>query len=359
MITLTPRAENSKVMIVLSPLIALILTAISALMIFFFILEDVKVLNVFFTLFVEPLTDSYFLSELLVKAAPLMIIGLGLSIGFRAGIWNIGAEGQYVMGGIAGGAVGLYFYNVEGFWLLPLMTIAGILGGMLYASIAAFLRTRYQVNEILVTLMLTYVAVLFLSAMVHGPLRNPSGFNFPESRMFHDSALLPIIWEGTRLNISLIVALALSFLAWFGIKRHMFGMQIKITGSAPRAAKFAGFDDNKTVWYSLLISGGLAGLAGLFEAAGPAGQLTPGLPQFYGFTAIIVAFLARLHPIGILFSSLLIALSYVGGENVQIDYNLPSSIIQIFQGMLLFYFLACDILIKYKVELNKTNIKRL
>ena len=351
MITLTPRAENSKVMIVLSPLIALILTAISALMIFFFILEDVKVLNVFFTLFVEPLTDSYFLSELLVKAAPLMIIGLGLSIGFRAGIWNIGAEGQYVMGGIAGGAVGLYFYNVEGFWLLPLMTIAGILGGMLYASIAAFLRTRYQVNEILVTLMLTYVAVLFLSAMVHGPLRNPSGFNFPESRMFHDSALLPIIWEGTRLNISLIVALALSFLAWFGIKRHMFGMQIKITGSAPRAAKFAGFDDNKTVWYSLLISGGLAGLAGLFEAAGPAGQLTPGLPQFYGFTAIIVAFLARLHPIGILFSSLLIALSYVGGENVQIDYNLPSSIIQIFQGMLLFYFLACDILIKYKVVL--------
>ena len=355
MIKLIPRVENSKAMIVLSPLIALILTALSALIIFLFILEDVKVLNVFFTLFVEPLTDGYYLSELLVKAAPLMIIGLGLSIGFRAGIWNIGAEGQYVIGGIAGGAVGLYFYNVEGFWLLPLMAFAGILGGMFYAGIAAFLRTRYQVNEILVTLMLTYVAVLFLSAMVHGPLRNPSGFNFPESRMFHDSALLPIIWEGTRLNISLIVALALSILAWFGIKKHMFGMQIKISGSSPRAAKFAGFDDNKTVWLSLLISGGLAGLAGLFEAAGPAGQLTPGLPQFYGFTAIIVAFVARLHPIGILFSSLLIALSYVGGENVQIDYNLPSSIIQIFQGMLLFYFLACDILIKYKVVLNKTK----
>jgi len=232
------------------------------------------------------------------------------------------------------------------------MALAGILGGALYASIAAFLRIKYQVNEILVTLMLTYVAVLFLSAMVHGPLRNPSGFNFPESRMFHDSALLPIIWEGTRLNISFIVAIVLSILVWFGIKKHMFGMQIKITGSAPRAAKFAGFDDNKTVWYSLLISGGLAGLAGLFEAAGPAGQLTPGLPQFYGFTAIIVAFLARLHPVGILFSALLIALSYVGGENVQIDYNLPSSIIQIFQGMLLFYFLACDILIKYKVVLK-------
>lgn len=271
------------------------------------------------------------MSEVFVKAAPLIIIAIGLAIGFRAGIWNIGAEGQYVIGGIAGSAVGLYFYDVEGFWIMPLMALAGILGGMFYASIAAFLRIRYQVNEILVTLMLTYVAVLFLSAMLQGPLRNPSGFNFPESRMFHDSALLPIIWEGTRVNISLIVAIVFSFVSWFAIKKHMSGMQIKITGSAPRAAKFAGFDDNKTVLYSLMISGGLAGLAGLFEAAGPAGQLTPGLPQFYGFTAIIVAFLARLHPIGIIFSASLIALTYVGGENVQIDYNLPSSITQIFQ----------------------------
>jgi len=251
--------------------------------------------------------------------------------------------------------VGLYFYNVEGFWLLPLMALAAIIGGMLYASIAAFLKIRYQVNEILVTLMLTYVAVLFLSAMLQGPLRNPAGFNFPESRIFHDSAMLPIIWGGTRLHVGFIIAIIISFVAWFGIKKHMFGMQIKISGSAPRAAKFAGFNDNKTVLYSLLISGGLAGLAGFFEASGPAGQLTPGLPQFYGFTAIIVAFLARLHPIGILFSSLLIALSYVGGEEVQIEYNLPSSITQIFQGMLLFYFLACDILIKYKVVLNKTK----
>tara|TARA_B100000959_G_scaffold48427_1_gene49683 strand:- start:2070 stop:3140 length:1071 start_codon:yes stop_codon:yes gene_type:complete len=355
MIRLIPRVENSNLMILLAPILALTLTAISAYIIFVFILVDIEVSSIFYTLFVEPLTDSYYLSEVFVKAAPLIIIAIGLAIGFRAGIWNIGAEGQYVIGGIAGSAVGLYFYDVEGFWIMPLMALAGILGGMFYASIAAFLRIRYQVNEILVTLMLTYVAVLFLSAMLQGPLRNPSGFNFPESRMFHDSALLPIIWEGTRVNISLIVAIVFSFVSWFAIKKHMSGMQIKITGSAPRAAKFAGFDDNKTVLYSLMISGGLAGLAGLFEAAGPAGQLTPGLPQFYGFTAIIVAFLARLHPIGIIFSASLIALTYVGGENVQIDYNLPSSITQIFQGMLLFYFLACDILIKYKIVLFKPN----
>ena len=354
MIRLIPRVENSNAMILLSPLLALTLTAITAYFIFVSILVDIEVSSVFYTLFLEPLNDSYYLSEILVKAAPLMIIALGLSIGFKAGVWNICAEGQYVIGGIAGSAVGLYFYDVEGIWIIPLMSIAGILGGMFYASIAAFLKTRYQVNEILVTLMLTYVAVLFLSAMLQGPLRNPSGFNFPESRIFHDSALLPIIWEGTRVHVGFIVAIILSIVAWFGIKKHILGMQIKITGSAPRAAKFAGFDDNKTVWYALLISGGLAGLAGVFEAAGPAGQLTPGLPQFYGFTAIIVAFLARLHPIGIIFSALLIALTYVGGENVQIDYDLPKSITQIFQGMLLFYFLACDILIKYKVVLFKT-----
>ena len=190
--------------------------------------------------------------------------------------------------------------------------------------------------------------------MLQGPMRNPSGFNFPESRLFHDSALLHIIWQGTRLNIGLIIAVILSFVTWFGIKKHLSGLQIKISGSAPRAAKFAGFNDNKTIWFSLLISGGVAGLAGLFEAIGPAGQITPGLPQFYGFTAIIVAFLARLHPIAIIFSSLLIALTYLGGENVQIYFNLPSSITNIFQGMLLFYFLACDILIQYKIVFFKT-----
>ncbi len=359
MIRLIPRTQPSKAMIFLSPLLALTLTVVTAFFIFTFILTDIEISRVFYTLFVEPLIDTYYISELLVKAVPLIMIALGLSIGFRAGVWNIGAEGQYVIGGITGGAVALFFYDVEGFWLLPLMSLAAILGGMFYASIAAFLRIKYQVNEILVTLMLTYVAVLFLSAMLQGPMRDPSGFNFPESRLFHDSALLPIIWQGTRVNLGLVFAIIFSFVTWFGIKKHISGMQIKITGSAPRAAKFAGFDDKKTIWFSLLISGGIAGLAGLFEAAGPIGQLNPGLPQFYGFTAIIVAFLARLHPIAIIFSALLIALTYIGGENAQIYFNLPSSITNVFQGMLLFYFLACDILIQYKIVFIKAIRQKL
>jgi simple sugar transport system permease protein len=324
----------------------LTLTALSTFVVFF--LAGVDGYGAFYVLFIEPLTTQYNVSEILVKASPLIMIALGLSIGFRAGVWNIGAEGQYVMGAVAGGAVGLYFYEVEGFWLLPLMSLAAIMGGMFYAGIAAFLRTKLQVNEILVTLMLTYVAILFLSAMVNGPLRDPDGFNFPESRLFHDSATLPMIWQGTRVHIGLIVAVVLSFVTYFWVNKHITGLQIKISGQAPRAAKFAGFDENTTIWISLLVSGGVAGLAGVFEAAGPIGQLVPSLPSGYGFTAIIVAFLARLNPVGIIFSALLIALTYIGGENAQISYDLPNSITSIFQGMLLFYFLACDVLIRYK-----------
>jgi simple sugar transport system permease protein len=355
MIKLQARSENSRKMVIFAPVLAITLTAISAMIIFLW--AGLDVWNAFYVLFVEPLTGKYNISELLVKAAPLMMIALGLSIGFRAGVWNIGAEGQYIIGAISGGAVGLYFYDVQGAWIMPLMALAAILGGMFYAGIAAFLRTKYQVNEILVTLMLTYVAILFLGAMVFGPLRNPDGFNFPESRIFHDSATLPNIWQGTRLHIGLIVALLFAGIAWFMTNKHMFGLQIKISGSAPRAAKFAGFSENKTIWYTLLISGGVAGLAGLFEASGPIGQLVPHIPSGYGFTAIIVAFLARLHPIGIIFSALLIALTYMGGENAQITLQLPSAITSIFQGMLLFYFLACNILIEYKVSFSLNRNK--
>ena len=350
MINIEQRTDSSAKMVILAPILALTLTAISTMIIFLW--ASLDVMNAFYVFYIEPLTGKYNLSELLVKAAPLMMIALGLSIGFRAGVWNIGAEGQYIIGAISGGAVGLYYYNVEATWLIPLMAFEAVLGGMGYAGIAAFLRTRFQVNEILVTLMLTYVAILFLSAMVFGPLRNPDGFNFPESRIFHDSATLPIIWQGTRAHIGFIIALLFAGVTWFITKKHMFGMQIKISGSAPRAARFAGFNENKTIWYTLLISGGLAGLAGLFEAAGPVGELVPHLPVGYGFTAIIVAFLARLHPIGIVFTSLLIALTYMGGENAQITLQLPSSITSVFQGMLLFYFLACNVLIEHKVAFS-------
>jgi len=249
---------------------------------------------------------------------------------------------------------------MEGFYIIPLMSIAGVLGGMAWAAIPAFLRTKFNTNEILVSLMLVYVATLLLSLLVHGPLRDPEGMNFPESRLFSDSAILPLIIEDTRAHIGFIVALVFVGLALFIQERHVLGFQIKVTGQATRAAKYAGFSSNKIVWTTFMISGGLAGLAGVFEAAGPVGQLVPGLPAGYGFTAIIVAFLGRLHPVGILLGAMLMALTYIGGETAQIEMNLPSATINVFQGMLLFFLLASDILINYKIKWftgSKTSVK--
>ncbi|MEM7525585.1 MAG: ABC transporter permease, partial [Pseudomonadota bacterium] len=296
------------------------------------------------------LLDPFSRTELLVKGAPLVLIATGLAFGFRAGVWNIGAEGQFILGAICGGAVALAFYEVQGIWLLPLMAIAGAAGGAAWAMIPALLKIRFGANEILVSLMLVYVAELLLSALVSGPLRDPDGFNFPESRLFHDSATLPILIEGSRAHIGVAAAVGAALAAYLILSRHLFGFQVRLFGQAPRAARFAGFSQGALIAACLGISGALAGLAGMFEAAGPVGQLVPALPVGYGFTAIIVAFLGRLHPIGILFAGAVMALTYIGGETAQITMNLPAAAINVFQGMLLFFLLGVDLFVNYRIR---------
>jgi simple sugar transport system permease protein len=334
-------------MVFLSPLIALVLTLLSGVLLFQVMgVEPGKALYAFF---VEPLTSKYGWGELGVKATPLVLIAVALSIGFRAGVWNIGAEGQLTLGAICGGGIALLFYEVDSFFVLPLMVICGILGGMFWASIPALLRTRFNANEILTSLMLTYVATLILSLLVHGPWRDPDGFNFPESRIFSDSATLPIILDGTRLHLGWIFALIVVVGAWVLMARTIIGFQVKVVGEAPAAGRYAGFSVNKVIWFALMLSGGAAGLAGLVEVSGPIGQLLPSISPGYGFTAIIVAFVGRLHPVGVLFAGLLMALSYLGGESAQISMNLPLAVTGVFQGMLLFFLLACDVLIQYRI----------
>ena len=351
MFEVTPRKEPSRVMIWLTPVLAVALTMLAGLALFAALGKDpVETIRI---IFIEPFLQPFSRTELLVKGAPLILIAIGLSLGFRAGVWNIGAEGQFVIGAIAGGSVGLAFYDVEGVWLLPLMTIAGAAGGAAWAMIPAFLKIRFNANEILVSLMLVYVAIFWLSALVSGPLRDPDGFNFPESRIFHDSATLPIIIEGSRAHIGVLFALGAVVVAYVLMERHLFGYQIKLYGQAPRAASFGGFSQSRLVAMCLGISGALAGVAGTFETAGPIGQLVPAIPVGYGFTAIIVAFLGRLHPIGILFSGSVMALTYIGGESAQISMNLPASAINVFQGMLLFFLLGMDILVNYRIGLKR------
>jgi len=350
MIRLEPRKEISKNLLYLTPVMAIGLTIMLGAVMFVILGKDP--LSAIYIIFVEPLTDLFTISEMMVKATPLILIGIGLSFGFRAGVWNIGAEGQFTMGALAGGALPA-LYPVEGVWVLPAMCVAGILGGMAWAAIPAFLRTRFNANEILVTLMLTYVAVLLLSVLVHGPLKDPAGFNFPESRLFNSSASLPILIEDTRAHVGFLVALLAVAVAWVLLARHVFGYQVKVMGQSPKAASFGGFVESKVVWMCLMISGGLAGLAGTFEAAGPVGQLVPALPVGYGFTAIIVAFLGRLTPVGILLAGFVMALTYIGGESAQIKMNLPSAVTGVFQGMFLFALLGIDVFARFRIRLTR------
>ncbi|GJL82457.1 MAG: ABC transporter permease [marine bacterium B5-7] len=350
MLRLEARAEPSRAMIYLSPVFALGLTLVAGVVLFE--IMGVPAGDALYAFFIEPLSSLYGLTELGVKATPLILIGVALAIGFRANVWNIGAEGQLTLGAIFGGGVGLLLYDVDSKWVLPAMLLAAMLGGMLWAAIPAFLRTRFNTSEILVSLMLTYVATLLLSYLVHGPWRDPDGFNFPESRMFHDAASLPIIFPDSRLHIGFALALFVVVAAWFVISRTLIGFQIQVIGRAPRAGAYAGFSHKKLIWMTLLFAGAAAGLAGVIEVSGPIGQLLPSISPGYGFTAIIVAFVGRLHPVGVLLASLLMALSYLGGENAQISLNLPLAVTGVFQGLLLFMLLACDVLIRYRIRIG-------
>ena len=355
LVRLEQRPEASKSMVYVSPVIAVVLTVLTAMVMFALLgVDPVKAIQTFF---IEPVSSLDGLAELLVKATPLVLIGVGLALGFQANVWNIGAEGQLVIGALAGGGLALAFFDQQSMFLIPAMLVCGVLGGMFWAAIPAWLKTRYNTNEILTSLMLTYVGLLVLSYLVHGPWKDPEGMNFPESRLFHDSALLPILIDETRLNIGWLLALFIVVLGWILISRHIIGFQIKVIGMAPMAARFAGFKEKRLVWLTLLISGGCAGLAGVIELSGAIGQIVPSISPGYGFTAIIVAFLGRLHPVGVLFAGLLMALTYLGGDSAQITMNLPNAVTGVFQGMLLFFLLASDVLIKYRVCLGAARIK--
>jgi simple sugar transport system permease protein len=335
-------------MMLASPLIAAVAMLITGSVMFFFLGQEP--LHAFYVYFIKPATTLYGVGELLLKATPLILCGVGLAIGFRSNVNNIGADGQLTMGAIAAGVVALYFDGVEAWWVLPLMIIAGALGGMAWAAIPALLRTRFNTSEILTSLMLVYVAYLYLSYLVHGPLRDPAGFNFPQSKMFSDSATLPLLMEGLRTNAAFPLSLLVVAGAWFFCNKTFAGYRMQVSGMAPAAALYAGFSEPRNVWVAFMISGGLAGIAGVGEVAGPLGQLQPSVSPGYGFAAIIVAYVGRLHPLGVLLASLLMSLLYIGGESAQIEMQLPSAITGLFQGLLLFYLLAADLFIHYRFK---------
>lgn len=356
MIALERRPEASKAWTWAAPLMAVVLTMIFGGLLFALLGKDPLV--AIRTIFWDPLFGefaSFYRPQLLVKGAPLVLIAIGLSFGFRAGIWNIGAEGQYILGAICGAAVGLAFYPMESRWLIfPLMIAGGALGGMLWALIPGLLKVRFNANEILVSLMLVYVAEQLLAAMALGALKNPEGMGFPGSRNLAqwDSA---VSWidRGAGLHWGVLFALGAVVASYAIMARHVLGFQIRLTGQSPRAAAFAGVRPNRLILVCLGLAGALAGLAGMFEVTGPAGQITIDFNVGYGFTAIIVAFLGRLHPVGILLAGGIMALTYIGGEIAQNQLGTPAAAIQVFQGMLLFFLLAVDVLTHYRLRIGR------
>ncbi len=357
MFRLEKRPTPSKAWTVATPVLAVLATMIAGGIMFAMLgknpFEAIRII------FWDPLFSEQFASfsrpQLLIKAGPLILIAIGLSFGFRAGIWNIGAEGQYIIGALAAAGLGLAFYPTDSIFIFPAMIVAGAFGGWLWAMIPAILRTRFHTNEILVSLLLVYVAEHIMAAMSLGLMRNPDGHGFPGSRNFqhfeaaHNAELI----AGSGMHWGVVFAFIAVIFAYVTMSRHILGYQITLAGQAPRAAKFSGVNPNRLIILCLGISGLLAGMAGMFEVTGPAGQISTSFNQGYGFTAIIVAFLGRLHPVGILLAGLLMALTYIGGDLAQLLLGLPASSIQAFQGMLLFFLLAMDVLSNFRIRLKK------
>jgi ABC-type uncharacterized transport system permease subunit len=351
MLKLEARPQPSRWWSLGSPLLALLITVIIGVALFVALGKDpVRGLQVFFW---EPIKSPYALSELMVKATPLLIIALGLAVCFRSNVWNIGAEGQFVIGAVAAGGVALLADKTTGPWIVPAIILAGMLGGMVWAGITALLRDRFNANEILVSLMLVYVADMVLSYLVFGPWKDPQGYNFPQTKTFETVTQIPRLLQGSRVNIGILLALAGAVALWLYLFRTYAGFAQQVGGLAPAAARYAGFSSRKALWVALLTSGGAAGLAGALEVAGPIGQLTPYVPAGYGFAAIIVAFVGRLHPAGMVFSAILMSMFYIGGELAQSRLGLPKSLTGVFQGLLLFSLLACDTLIAYRIKFRK------
>lgn len=354
MLTLEKRPTPSRFWAWGTPVLAVLMTMIAGGIMFWLLGKDpfAAIKLIFFDPLFNPDMAAYSRPQLLVKAAPLILIATGLALGFRAGIWNIGAEGQYIMGAIFGAAAGLALYPTDNRLVFPLMVIAGAFGGFLWAMIPAILKTKFRTNEILVSLLLVYVAKQILASAALSFLKNPEGAGFPGSRNMSQIPAMSNqeLIAGTGLHWGVVAALFAVLAAYILLQRHILGFQIKLAGQAPRAARFAGVSPDRLVILCMGLSGALAGMAGLFEVTGPAGQITIDFGVGYGFTAIIVAFLGRLNPLGILFAGLLMALTYIGGELAQFTLGLPAAAIQAFQGMLLFFLLAMDLLTNFRIR---------
>jgi len=344
---LEKRLTPSPVMVFIIPLVSVLLALLLGAI--FLSLTGQKPIAVYTIMFTDSLGSKYGLTETIVKAIPLMLTGLGVSLAFKMKLWNIGAEGQLYMGAMGATWLPLNFPTLPGYIMIPGMIVLGMLAGGLWALLTAIPRAIWKVNEIITTLMLNYVAILWVDFLVFGPWRDPKGSNFPLTAAFPDAARLPGLFN-SRIHAGLFFAFALAIILAIVYKYSRWGYSINVIGSSERAASYAGMNIKRNILLVMFISGAISGLAGMAEVSGIIGKLQHGISSGYGYTAIIVAWLSKLNPLAILIVSVLFGALQVGGYAVQV-VGVPAAVATMLQGMILFFVLGGEIFTNYRIRL--------
>jgi len=352
MIMLQKRKDVPGYLTIAVPLLSILVTLMMGALIFAIL--GYPPLQALYEFFIAPLSRPDQIGNLFVKACPLIIISTGLIFCFRANVWNIGAEGQLILGAMGAGWVALSFPEAESRMLIIGMAVMAMLAGALWGAIPGLLKVKFKTNEILVSLMLTYIAIFLVDWTVRSPWRDPIAFGFPLTKAYPDAGLIPLmslpgIGRLGQLHWGVPVSLLVAIGGWFYLSRSLGGYQIKLMGDAPRAGRFAGFSQSWVTMFVMMLSGALAGLAGMIEVSANIGMLQPQISFGYGFTAIIVAFLARLNPLAAIAAGLVVALAELGGDAAQISMRIPKVVTGIFNGILLFMLLAGETLTHYRI----------
>jgi len=350
-ISLEKRLTPSTFMLVAVPLVSVLLALLVGAV--FLVMNGNNPIEVYTMLISSAFTTSYGLTESIVKAIPLMLAGLGVSLAFRMQLWNIGAEGQLYMGAVAATWVALTFPQLPSVIMIPFMLLMGFFAGAIWGLLPAIPRAYLKVNETITTLLLNYVAILWADYLVYGAWKDPEGFNFPLTPQFVPAAILPSLGQ-SRIHLGLLFAIIAAVILYILIGHTKWGYEVRVIGESPAAARYAGMNIKKNICLVMLISGGLAGIAGMSEVSGIAGRLQHGLSPGYGYTAIIVAWLARLHPASLALVSFLFGGLLVGGYAIQL-MGIPAAIVNMLQGLILFFVLGGQILTNYNIKISLKN----
>jgi ABC-type uncharacterized transport system permease subunit len=314
-------------------------------------LAGAPVLEAYRRLFVGAFGSRLSITETLTRATPLILTGLAAATAFRARLWNIGAEGQFFVGALAAAALGSkYAPHPPGAWLILELMLAGAAAGALLLLLPLALRLRLGVDEVVTTLLLNFVAALFVSMMIEGPLRDPLAFGWPQSVPIVGDGLLPKLIARSRLHVGLLVAIGLAIGVWAWQARTVFGLESRAAGLNPGAARFAGIALPRVLTIVACLSGGLAGLAGAIEVMGVKGYVTTDLSPGFGYTGIVVAMLANLHPIGVIAAALFVATMFVGADGMSRALHVPSYIADVIVSLSLLTMLTALLLANYRIR---------